>query len=272
MRVEPKTLVRRLTSTATRMLEGAVSRASSARAYEIIPEHMLRQLLEDEEGEASLILRHFQVDRAKVLARVEDTLRGLRTGNAARPVFSESLFQWFEDGWLLASLEHGALRLRSGALMAQWIARSARYSAESYPELDAISTEALKKAFEEVVSTSKEAAEVAAAGASAAPAGGAAAPRGEEALSRFTTSFTAKAREGKIDPIFGRDREIRQVIDVLSRRRKNNPIIVGEPGVGKTALVEGLALRDRPGRCARVDEERRGAGAGSRPACRRARA
>jgi type VI secretion system protein VasG len=241
MRVEPKTLVRRLTSTATRMLEGAVSRASSARAYEIIPEHMLRQLLEDEEGEASLILRHFQVDRTKVLTRVEDTLRGLRAGNAGRPVFSESLFQWFEDAWLMASLEHGALRLRSGALMAQWIARSARYSAESYPELDAISTEGLKKAFEDVVSTSKEAAEVAAAGTAAAPAGGAAAPRGEDALSRFTTSFTAKAREGKIDPIFGRDREIRQVIDVLSRRRKNNPIIVGEPGVGKTALVEGLA-------------------------------
>jgi type VI secretion system protein VasG len=241
MRVEPKNLVRRLTSTATRSLEAAVARASSSRAYEIIPEHMLRQLLEDEEGEASLLLRHFQVDRTKVLARVEETLRGLRTGNAARPVFSESLFQWFEDAWLMASLEHGALRLRSGALMAQWIVRSSRYSAESYPELDAISSEALKKGFEEAVSTSREAAEMAAAGTAAAPAGGAPAPRGEEALSRFTTSFTGKAREGKIDPIFGRDREIRQMIDVLSRRRKNNPIIVGEPGVGKTALVEGLA-------------------------------
>jgi type VI secretion system protein VasG len=241
MRVEPKTLVRRLTTTATRMLEGAVSRASTARCYEIVPEHMLRGLLDDEDGEASRILRQFQVDRAKVIARVEDTLRGLRTGNAGRPVFSESLFQWFEDTWLLASLEQGALRLRSGALMAQWIARSSRYSAETYPELDAISTEALKKAFDEIVGTSKEAAEVAAAGTAAGPAGGAPAPRGEDALSRFTTSFTAKAREGKIDPIFGRDREIRQMVDVLSRRRKNNPIIVGEPGVGKTALVEGLA-------------------------------
>jgi type VI secretion system protein VasG len=241
MRVEPKNLVRRLTSTATRSLEAAVSRASGSRAYEIIPEHLLRQLLEDEEGEASLLLRHFQVDRAKVLARVEETLRGLRTGNAARPVFSESLFQWFEDAWLMASLEHSAPRLRSGALMAQWIVRSARYSAESYPELDAISSEALKKGFEEAVSSSGEAAEMAAAGTAAAPAGAAPPPRGEEALSRFTTSFTGRAREGKIDPIFGRDREIRQMIDVLSRRRKNNPLIVGEPGVGKTALVEGLA-------------------------------
>ncbi|NPD25570.1 type VI secretion system ATPase TssH [Corallococcus exiguus] len=238
MRVEPKTLVRRLTPTATRMLEAAVARANSSRCYEIIPEHLLRQLLEDDDCEASLILRQFQVERARVLAAVEDSLRALRTGNAGRPVFSESLFQWFEDAWLMASLEQGATRLRSGALMGQWIARSARYSAESYPELDAIPVEALKKAFEEVVGRSKEAAEVSAS-ASAAPAAGGG--RGEEALTRFTTSFTEKARAGKIDPIFGRDREIRQVIDVLARRRKNNPIIVGEPGVGKTALVEGLA-------------------------------
>ncbi|QSQ15053.1 type VI secretion system ATPase TssH [Myxococcus landrumensis] len=238
MRVEPKTLVRRLTPTATRMLETAVSRASSARCYEIVPEHLLRQLLEDEEGEASLLLRHFQVDRAKVLASVEDGLKSLRTGNSGRPVFSESLFQWFEDAWLVASLEHGVSRLRSGVLMWQWIARSERYTAESYSALDAISVETLKKVFEEVVGRSKEAAEVSSATV-AAPSGGGG--RGEEALSRFTTSFTEKARSGKIDPIFGRDREIRQVIDVLARRRKNNPIIVGEPGVGKTALVEGLA-------------------------------
>ncbi len=240
MRVEPKSLVRRLTPTATRMLEGAVSRANSARCYEILPEHMLRQLLEDEEGEASRILRHFEVDRARVVSRLERTLQSLRAGNAARPVFSESLFQWFEDAWLLASLEHGAPRLRSGALMAQWIARSSRYSAEAYPELEALSLEALRKAFDEIVHGSREAAEVAPAGG-AAPGGGAPVPRGEDALSRFTTSYTARAREGKIDPIFGREREIRQIIDVLSRRRKNNPIIVGEAGVGKTALVEGLA-------------------------------
>ena len=242
MLVEPKQLIRRLTATSTRMLEEGVARAANARCYEIIPEHLLRQILEDEEGEASIILRHFQVDRVKVLAHVEDTLRGLRTGNAGKPVFSMSLFEWVADAWTVASVMHGALRLRSGALMAQWINLSSKYSAESYPELEAISREALKKSFEDIVSVSKEAAEVAAAGSAPAPAGGAAAPRGEDALSRFTTSFTAKAREGKIDPIFGRDREIRQVIDVLSRRRKNNPIIVGEPGVGKTALVEGLAL------------------------------
>ncbi|WP_224240856.1 type VI secretion system ATPase TssH [Hyalangium gracile] len=242
MHVEPKTLVRRLTSSATRMLEGAVSRANTARCYEIIPEHMLRAMLDDEASESSLILRHFQVDRAKVIARIEDTLRGLRTGNADKPKFSADLFQWFEDAWVVSSLEYGALRLRSGALMLQWILGYTRYAAENYPELDGVPKEGLKKAFEEVVGASKEAADVAAAGTAAAPAGGASPAKGEDALSRFTTSFTAKARDGKIDPIFGRDREIRQVIDVLSRRRKNNPIIVGEPGVGKTALVEGLAL------------------------------
>jgi type VI secretion system protein VasG len=68
-------------------------------------------------------------------------------------------------------------------------------------------------------------------------------PALQNALDKFTLDVTAKAREGKIDPVFGRDTEIRQMVDILSRRRKNNPILVGEPGVGKTALVEGLALR-----------------------------
>jgi type VI secretion system protein VasG len=222
------------------MLEAAVSRASSARCYEIVPEHLLREVLEQEDGEGSLLLRHFQVSRARVLERVEAALRGLRTGNAGRPVLSESLFLWLEDAWLAASVEQDASRLRSGALLVQWIARSARYSAESIPELDALPLEAVKRAYAEVVAASPEAAEVAAAGQPGGVAQGSV-PRGEEALARFTLSFTAKARAGEIDPIFGRDREIRQVIDVLSRRRKNNPIIVGEPGVGKTALVEGLA-------------------------------
>ncbi|HZA14429.1 MAG TPA: AAA family ATPase, partial [Myxococcaceae bacterium] len=243
MRVEPKSLVRRLTPSATRLLEDAVARAATSRCYEIVVEHLLQKLLEDPNGEATLILRHFQADPQRMAARVERSIQGLRTGNPGRPVISENIFRWFEDAWLLASLEHGASRLRSGALFAQLVARPDRYSAETFPELEAISLEALKKEFEDIVSASAEAQEMGSAnGAAAASTPGAAgAQRGSEALQRFTQSFTGRAREGKIDPIFGRDREIRQVVDVLARRRKNNPLIVGEPGVGKTALVEGLA-------------------------------
>jgi type VI secretion system protein VasG len=242
IRVEPKALVRRLTPTATRLLEAAVARASSGRFYEIVVEHLLAQMLEPEDSDAARLLQHFQVDRLRLASSVERALQGLRTGNAGRPVFSESLFQWFEDAWLMASVEQGATRLRSGALFAQFVARRGRYTAELFPELDGMSRDELMAAMEAVLRPSPETLEVA---PEAAPGGAPTARTGNEAggeaLRRFATSFTGRVREGKIDPIFGRHREIRQMVDILSRRRKNNPILVGEPGVGKTALVEGLA-------------------------------
>ncbi|HEX8536755.1 MAG TPA: AAA family ATPase, partial [Cystobacter sp.] len=235
-------LVRRLTPTATRTLEAAVARASSGRFYEIVVEHMLAQLLEPEDSDVARLLQHFQVDRRRLATSVERALQGLRSGNAGRPVFSESLFQWFEDAWLMASVEQGAVRLRSGVLFAQFVARHNRSTAELFPELDAIPRDELMSALEVVLKPSPETLEAApeptAAGAPDTSTPGAA---GGEALRRFATSFTGRVREGKIDPIFGRHREIRQMVDILSRRRKNNPILVGEPGVGKTALVEGLA-------------------------------
>ncbi len=203
---------------------------------------MLAQMLEPEDSDVARLLQHFQVDRRRLATSVERALQGLRSGNAGRPVFSESLFQWFEDAWLMASVEQGATRLRTGTLFAQFVARRSRYTAELFPELEAISRDELMAALEVVLRPSPETLEVApepAPGASPeAPTPGAA---GGEALRRFATSFTGRVREGKIDPIFGRHREIRQMVDILSRRRKNNPILVGEPGVGKTALVEGLA-------------------------------
>ncbi|RKH29479.1 type VI secretion system ATPase TssH [Corallococcus praedator] len=243
MRVDPKALVRRLTPTSTRLLEAAVARASTGRFYEIVVEHLLAQLLEAEDSDVARILSHFHVDRRKLAASVDRALQGMRAGTPGRPVFSETLFQWIEDAWLQASVEQGATRLRSGVLFAQFITRRNRYTAETFPELDAISRDELMDALEVVLRPSAETVEAAPpegtpAGASnPAQSGG----RGDESLKRFTTSFTGRVREGKIDPIFGRHREIRQMVDILSRRRKNNPILVGEPGVGKTALVEGLA-------------------------------
>jgi type VI secretion system protein VasG len=249
MRAEPIQLVRRLTRTSNHFLEEAVGRAATGGFYEITLEHMLLMMLDDEDGDAARLLRHFGQDRGRLAVRVQKALEAQRTGSPGKPVFSESLFQWFEDAWLLGSLAFGESRLRSGVLLAQLCAKPGRYTAESYPELEAISFERLKKELPAVVAGAKEEAE--ASGAAAAPPGGAAAgdqagdgkggAKGGGALERFTISFTDKARAGRIDPIFGRHREIRQMIDVLARRRKNNPIIVGEPGVGKTALVEGLA-------------------------------
>src|SRR6185369_4222799 len=244
MLVEPRALVRRLTPTTTRLLEASVGRASNSRAYEIVVEHLLCTMLEDERGDAARLLHQHSVDRNRLLAHVERVLTGLRTGNAGRPVFSESLFQWIEDAWVVASVDWGAVRLRSGFLLAQLILRPGRYTSETYPELEEISKEELRSTLEDALAPGVETEESApapgasGAGRAASPGKAGGAP---EALQKFATNFTQRARDGLIDPIFGRHREVRQVIDILARRRKNNPILVGEPGVGKTALVEGLA-------------------------------
>ena len=240
MRVEPKALIRRLTPSATRFLEAAVGRAVGSGVYEVSVEHVLSALLEPDEGDTARVFHNWNVDRKQLLARVERSLARQKTGNAGRPVISERVFGWLEDAWLTASVELGATQLRSGYLLYELVARPDRYTGETYPELEALDLAELKKDLAVVLAPSPESQEAAPFEPGASPAVPGAA--GGDALSRFTTNFTQRAREGKIDPIFGRHREIRQMIDILARRRKNNPIIVGEPGVGKSALVEGLAL------------------------------
>ncbi|MBL8603489.1 MAG: type VI secretion system ATPase TssH [Myxococcales bacterium] len=249
--VEPKTIVRRLTPTGVKALESAVGRAFNARCYEITVEHLLLALVESEDGDAARIMHHYGQDRVRLVGRLEKILSGLRTGNAGKPVFSASIYQLLEDAWTVASLEQDAGKLRSGHVIQQFISNTAKYSAETLTELESIPRLELKKEFLDLVAPSKESGEAVtavaqAAGGGSGPGGaiaGAAAPGGTgENLQRFCENFTAKAKAGKIDPVFGRHLEIRQMVDILARRRKNNPIIVGEPGVGKTALVEGLAI------------------------------
>jgi type VI secretion system protein VasG len=244
MRVQPKVLVQRLSPICTGMLEAAVGRAAQGQYYEIVPEHLLYGLLGQEDADANEILQFFGQDRLRLLGRVEKTLKAMKTGNAGRPVFAESLFQWIEDSWTLASLLYGVNKLRTGHLFLQFVERSSRYTAEEFPEIEAIDADVLRRDFDAIVRNSNELDEIAVEGGAsgAVPASQAGAPSADSAIGRFTVSLTKEAREGRIDPIFGRHREIRQIIDILARRRKNNPIIVGEPGVGKTALVEGLAL------------------------------
>jgi type VI secretion system protein VasG len=244
MRVQPKVLVQRLSPVCTGMLEAAVGRAAQGRFYEIVPEHLLHGIVGQEDGDAAEILKYFGQDRIRLIGRIERTLEAMKTGNAGRPVFAESLFQWIEDAWTLGSLLYSVNRLRTGHLFLQFIERSSRYTAEEFPEIEGIDAEVLRRDFDTIVRNSNEMDEIATAGdapGAVAPSE-AGAPRADSALGQFTVSLTREAREGRIDPIFGRHREIRQIIDILARRRKNNPIIVGEPGVGKTALVEGLAL------------------------------
>jgi type VI secretion system protein VasG len=237
--VDIKSLLGRLNPYCTRSLEAAAGLCVSRTHYEVAVEHMLAKLLEDPQADIPLILRHFDIDAGRVQKAVEQSLEEFKTGNAAKPVFSPLLMEWFQEAWLLASVDLAENRLRSAALMLAFLNRSAQFAAAAYVDLlSTISRDALLAQFWDILknSTEKPAARREAADEAAVLAEG-------TALARFCVDFTGKAAAGDIDPVFGRDREIRQMVDILARRRKNNPIVVGEAGVGKTAVVEGLALR-----------------------------
>ncbi|MFO0684433.1 MAG: type VI secretion system ATPase TssH [Sandaracinus sp.] len=232
MRSDPRKLVRRLTPRARRHLESAVTAAALAQHAELAPEHVLRELLADESGDASCVLA--PETRAAALAGVEAWLARLPRGGA-RPSLGDSLVRWLERAWLVASLELGETATRSYALLLAHLELAAR-TPGAIAALDSISLDEVREK-KDSLAASAESRELGA----PAPAG-ASAPVDGSALSRFTTSFTERARRGELDPVLGRERETRQLVDILARRRKNNPVLVGEPGVGKTAVVEGLAL------------------------------
>jgi type VI secretion system protein VasG len=243
--VDLKALVARLNPVSKRALETAAGICVSRTNYEVSVEHVLQTLLEDPNGDVQHILKHYGVDPGRVTRAVVSAIEGFKTGNAGRPVFSPILLDWFQLAYLIASIEHGQAEVRSGNLLEALLAKPSRLAADDYPDLmKEIGREDLRKSFDAIVGASAETAKRAVAeAAGAGKAGPATGPAGDTALAKFCTNFTERARGGHLDPVFGRDAEIRQIVDVLARRRKNNPIAVGDPGVGKTALVEGLALR-----------------------------
>jgi len=237
--VDIKSLLGRLNPYCTRSLEAAAGLCVSRTHYEVAVEHMLAKLLEDPQSDIPLILRHFDIDGGRAQKAVEQSLEEFKTGNAAKPVFSPLLMEWFQEAWLITSVDLGESRVRSGALMLAFLNRSSQFATGGYVDLlKAVSRDALMAQFWDILKNSSEKPS-----ARLERAEGAAAPAEGTALARFCVDFTGKAAAGEIDPVFGRDREIRQMVDILARRRKNNPIVVGEAGVGKTAVVEGLALR-----------------------------
>jgi len=237
--VDIKSLLSRLNSYCTRSLEGAAGLCVSRTHYEVTVEHMLAKLLEEPQADVPLILRQFDIDPGRLKKMVDQTIEEFQTGNAGKPVFSPLLLDWFQEAWLIASIDLTENRIRSAALLLGLLAKPVQFTTGRYFDLiRPIGREALLSQIGNIV---KGSVEQAAPGEKAAEE---ALPAGDgTALARFCTDFTKKAAAGEIDPVFGRDREIHQMIDILARRRKNNPIAVGEAGVGKTAVVEGLALR-----------------------------
>jgi len=198
---------------------------------------MLLQLLQDNETDAPLLLRHFEIDPAQWIQQIQQELETFKNGNPGKPVFAENLLNWLENSWIISSVQLAQSDIRSAALIAALAENPLRYGISYLKNIDKISLDEIIREFDSLQEVSREQAARTGAASSGAVAGAG------SALKQYTSNFTEKARNNEIDPVFGRDREIRQMIDILGRRRKNNPIAVGDAGVGKTAVIEGLALK-----------------------------
>jgi type VI secretion system protein VasG len=244
--IDLKALVGRLNEPCRRALEAAAGLTLSRTHYNVEIEHWLLKLADAADGDIAAILRHYEVDRARLIVDLNRALDRMKTGNARAPSLSPEIVELVKEAWLMASLEHGLSRVRSGHLLWALLADEvlARRAREASGQLLRIPAETLKRDFAAVTAASSEAASAVTSpeGPSTASDGSGVAA-GSGALGQFTIDLTAMAQAGKIDPILGRDTEIRQVIDILTRRRQNNPILTGEAGVGKTAVVEGFAMR-----------------------------
>jgi len=243
-KVDLKSLLRKLNSYCAGTLEAAAGQCVSRTQYEVTVEHVLHKMLDDPSADIRTILRHYEIEHSRFAISLNRVIEKLKTGNAGKPVFSPLLVDWFSEAWMVSSVEISEGQIRSGALFIALMKNPLRYITDAYiDELDAIPLEELTRTFYHVTAGSKEVQVPPGQDAVPVAAPGAPSMGADTALGRFCIDYTTKAKEGHIDPVFGRDREIRQMIDILGRRRKNNPIVVGEAGVGKTAVVEGLALR-----------------------------
>ncbi len=249
MNVNLKSLVGRLNDTCRGALEGAAGLCLSRTNYDVEIEHILAKLLEENDTDLHKICRHYEVNIDRLTKDVSTSLDRLKTGNTRTPGLSDRLPRWFQDAWLIASVDFGAARVRSGHLILALLSNegTARLARDTSREFSHISVESLSQKLEEITADSSEARDAVALGETSGVSDGAPVASGvkgkTKALDQYTEDLTAKAAAGKIDPILGRDFEIRQIVDILTRRRQNNPILTGEAGVGKTAVVEGFALR-----------------------------
>jgi len=240
-------LIGRLNAYSRRSLEAAAGLAVTRGHYEVTIEHLLHVFAEDSQHDLQSACRQFEVDPATFRKELHAVLEGMKRGNQGRPVFAPLLIEWISDAWLVSSVEFDLDQVRSGALFGTVLAQPNRYGDTRWLDVfEGLTFAQFKTEFANIIEGSEETTAGVSASATAGGDGKASVAPGmspDSALARFCTNFTQLGREGKIDQVFCRDREIQQMIDVLGRRRKNNPICVGEPGVGKTAVVEGLARK-----------------------------
>ena len=239
-----KSLIGKLNSTCRGALESAAGLCMSQTHYEVDTEHFLIKLLDLSNTDLEKILRYFEINQDHLIADLTRTIEGFKTGNARTPALSPRIPDMIKDSWMTASIDFQAASVRSGHIILSLLSndQTARMLISSADAFKKISVETLEESLLDIVSGSSEDSEAAKTGLPSA-ATAEATPAGTKALDQYTINLTQMAKSGEIDPVLGRDLEIRQMVDILIRRRQNNPILTGEAGVGKTAVVEGFALR-----------------------------
>ena len=226
-----KRIVDKLTPESRSCLDAAVSQAISRTHHEVDVEHLLLAVIVQHSDLMESLNLGAGLAADALLSATQQALNTFRSGNSRAPVFSTGLVQWLEKAWLHASASWGHTQLAPAALLACLLEEN------TAPSLTSGVRKALncqRDAAEQLLLDACHTRENAASPATQSS---------NSALGKFTRNLSAQARKGELDPVLGREAEIRQMIDILLRRRQNNPILTGEPGVGKTALVEGLALR-----------------------------
>ncbi|MDN5483835.1 MAG: type VI secretion system ATPase TssH [Pseudomonas sp.] len=238
-----KTLISKLNSTCRQAAEQAVSRCRARGHFEVEVEHLLLALLEQRHSDVSVIMKRSGLSQETLESELSKELDTLRDGSTRTPVFSTQLPVWLESAWLIASLEAQDGAIRSGHLLLALLTQPAlaQRATRSSTILAKLSPEDLKAHFDRFTEGSQELDHVSDVACIPGADEGVTVQVKTPALDQFTTSLTQRARDGHLDPVIGREMEIRQVIDILMRRRQNNPILTGEAGVGKTAVAEGLA-------------------------------
>jgi type VI secretion system protein VasG len=247
-RFDLKTLISTLNPTCRQALEDAAGLCVKLGHHTIEVEHVLHKLLDKRNTDLRAVLTHYGIDRKVLQSELDQALYGFRSGNSKVPTFSDQVPRMLREAWMVASLQLKSARVRSGAVLVaiRTVEGLRDLMVQSAPSLRRVSATDLRRELPDLVRNTIEARSAAAGPNSAPPPIELATTDGRTdtpSLDQYTVDLTSKAKAGEIDPIIGRDGEIRQMIDILARRRQNNPILTGEAGVGKTAVVEGLARR-----------------------------
>ena len=246
--IDLKSLVGKLNEPCRNALEGAAGLCLSRTHYNVEIEHWLLKILEIPYSDVAAILEKFEINIGNVVRHLNRELDGIKAGNSRAPALSPTIVDLAKNAWILASVEYNHPKTTSAHIFAALMLDESLRRASEFTngELKKIPPESLRDVVRSVVGTTGESRNLNTGDSSAADFGGGSqggAPSKTPSLDKFTVNLTEAARQGKIDAVLGRDEEVRQIIDILIRRRQNNPILTGEAGVGKTAVVEGFALR-----------------------------